>query len=680
MRKLLLLSMVLCLFCSGSLLADIIYAVDSSRTELNNGSESKVDDVRSDSSKLSVRGDEKAMKSWFEFDISELDVDSLTSAQVRVTLQAGKDSTCLLSAVNDDITSGYFALDGSVTWNTGPGNITSSDGVNPDDTVNFTVEDLQGNLDPTKTTLIDTVEYPGGQAGDQFFVDIPLSILQNDTDGYVLFVLHGAGGNTNFATHDISLGEDYYPALVYETVPVGQCEGVGETIYTFADDSCRTSLYDGSESEADENKEDSSKLSVRGDEKAAKSWIKFDIADLGIEEPNDIKAATLRVTLHEGKSSTCMLSYVNDSYTTNIGWTEADLTWNTGPGNYTSSDGVNPDTGGITFDQLQEELDPTQTTYLQIIDYDGGQTGEQFECDVLEALQGDTDGILQFVLHGAGGSTNFSTHDHPNGEEYWPRLEILVPPAGADNPYPCPGVTVTSDLVGLSWTNPDPNDGVSPITCTVYFGEDPNRPQMDSVTLDPGDNAVLINTTNFETYGNPQSGTTYYWAVDCDDPTAGTIPGMMWDFLVYDNEAPVVDAGTNDVTWLVSGSAAVNLSGTADDDGLPEDPGMLTYTWERTGGPETAIIDPNDQLNTTVTFSEAGDYEFTLTADDGALSGSDSVRIVIGNNPCEASHMFTGADYDDGDVNEDCIVDLTDFVLLIVDNWLDCTNTLTGCN
>jgi hypothetical protein len=120
------------------------------------------------------------------------------------------------------------------------------------------------------------------------------------------------------------------------------------------------------------------------------------------------------------------LSAVNDDYTDNIDWGETDITWNNAPGNYTSSDGVNPD-AAITVDQLQDELDPTKTTQIGIVDYSagsGGLAGDQFFMDVLSILQAETDGIVQFVLHGAGGSTNFTTHDSSLGEDYWPILII----------------------------------------------------------------------------------------------------------------------------------------------------------------------------------------------------------------------------------------------------------------
>lgn len=221
MKKAILAVLIATLFLVPAVRGGVMYAVNSSRTSLNNtsdGSQPRVDSVKSDSSKLSVRGDAKAAKSWIGFDVSELDISLLTEAQLRITLHADKDNRCSLSAVNDDQTTGNLALDGSLTWNNAPGNYTSTDGIITDQ-AGVTTDMLQDELDPTMTTLIGTVDYSagnGGVAGDQFFIDV-LSILQADTDGYVLFVLHGAGGDTSFSTHDYSLGEEYFPALV--TVP-----------------------------------------------------------------------------------------------------------------------------------------------------------------------------------------------------------------------------------------------------------------------------------------------------------------------------------------------------------------------------------------------------------------------------------------------------------------------------
>ena len=121
------------------------------------------------------------------------------------------------------------------------------------------------------------------------------------------------------------------------------------------------------------------------------------------------------------------MSAVNDDHTTNINWTKTDLTWNTAPGNITSSDGINPDNTSFTVNDLQDNLDPFNTTYIGVINYSegsGGVAGDQYSIDVLSVLQADTDGIVQFVLHGAGGYTNFTTHDSALGSDYWPMLQL----------------------------------------------------------------------------------------------------------------------------------------------------------------------------------------------------------------------------------------------------------------
>ena len=194
------------------------------------------------------------------------------------------------------------------------------------------------------------------------------------------------------------------------------------TVSKFSNVSCRTSLNNGTTSEVDINKSESNKLSVRGDSKAAKSWIKF---DLGGIDPSSIVAAQLRVTIYEPKASQCYLSAVNDDCLDNINWSETGITWNNAPGNYTSSDGVNPDLVGVTVNELQDNLDPDKTSLIGTLDYTyGALPGDQFYLDVLSVMQADTDGIIQFVLHGAGGYSNFTTHDSTLGEEYWPMLLI----------------------------------------------------------------------------------------------------------------------------------------------------------------------------------------------------------------------------------------------------------------
>ena len=91
-------------------------------------------------------------------------------------------------------------------------------------------------------------------------------------------------------------------------------------IIIMADESCRTSFL-----ELDTNNHDSSKLSIRSDEKSAKSWIKFYLGDLDV---GNLETATLTVALHDPKPSDRHfdVSYVNNDCLDNIGWDERSIT------------------------------------------------------------------------------------------------------------------------------------------------------------------------------------------------------------------------------------------------------------------------------------------------------------------------------------------------------------------
>jgi hypothetical protein len=228
----------------------------------------------------------------------------------------------------------------------------------------------------------------------------------------------------------------------------------------------------------------------------------------------------------------------------------------------------------------------------------------------------------------------------------------------------------------LSWTNPAGN-----IICDVYLGEpnaaDPNL--YDKVTLGSGVSTVAINTTNFPTYGNLVEGRKYTWWVDCTDTGTGVkTEGYKWIFYPYSNAVPTVNAGADQVNWLTHDPNTVTLSGTAGDDGFPNPPAALSYTWERVSGPATAVIDSPTSLTTTVSFTEGGTYVFRLTADDSEFTASDTVLVAIGDDACDASHIVTGAPYADADFDLNCLVNLSDFAVVAAD-WLSCTDTLTNC-
>ncbi len=572
------------------------------------------------------------------------------------TIQVGKRT-------NVSGTDGLLSSTGTYTWNTGSGQAANLS-VNTQYTLKLVLKrTAEEEMKVTFTFLQGGTEIATSTLTDGGLGSLPIYTSFDQ----LFFRLSSYTGTADVVD---------YNSIKIEKIPAaygGPLVGV-EHVFT-AVESCRTSLYE-TESDVDKNVPDSSKLSVRSDYKAKKSWIKFDIGDLDVSK---LRSAVLTVTLNDPRAgaNTCDLSAVNDDCLDNIGWTRTSLTWNNAPGNYTSSDGQNPNQPGVTVEDLRIRLDPSKTMAVGTLSFTDGLQGTKISMDVMNTVQADTDGIIQFVLHNSSGLMNFCTHNHPTAA-YRPVLTILETPPGADWPIPYQGQTVQTSLALLQWTNPEPNLPGGIITCDVYLGTEPNRLQMDKVTLGPGVNAALVNASNFPHFVPLQEHQTYYWIVDVHDTTRQEVlEGLVWSFYVNDNTAPTVDAGPDQVTWGLP--KVISLSGTASDDGRPNPPGLMTIQWTQDSGP-AVTISPNDQLNTSVSISQAGVYVFRLTANDSEKQTYDTVKVVVGETSCQASHLSTGQPYMAGDFNQDCIVDLEDFAQLLSKNWQDCTDQLVGCN
>jgi hypothetical protein len=65
------------------------------------------------------------------------------------------------------------------------------------------------------------------------------------------------------------------------------------------------------------------------------------------------------------------------------------------------------------------------------------------------------------------------------------------------------------------------------------------------------------------------------------------------------------------------------------DDGLPNPPATVTTVWSTVSGPGSVTFGDAAKVDTTAAFSAAGTYVLRLTADDGALTGSDEVKVVV---------------------------------------------------
>jgi YVTN family beta-propeller protein len=111
------------------------------------------------------------------------------------------------------------------------------------------------------------------------------------------------------------------------------------------------------------------------------------------------------------------------------------------------------------------------------------------------------------------------------------------------------------------------------------------------------------------------------------------------------NQAPAVEAGIGGVVGL---SNSFNLHGWVGDDGQPNPPAACTIAWSQVSGPGRVTFGNVAATNTTARFSTNGTYVLQLSANDGEVSGSDTVTITVFpqepyRSPCEVAYAPDGA-------------------------------------
>lgn len=92
------------------------------------------------------------------------------------------------------------------------------------------------------------------------------------------------------------------------------------------------------------------------------------------------------------------------------------------------------------------------------------------------------------------------------------------------------------------------------------------------------------------------------------------------------NLPPLVNAGT-DFSIRLPQSAA--LAGSAQDDGLPLWPGVLSMGWSKVSGPGAVTFGNSNTVETSASFSADGVYLLQLAASDGANSASANVTVYV---------------------------------------------------
>src|SRR5205823_3380675 len=72
------------------------------------------------------------------------------------------------------------------------------------------------------------------------------------------------------------------------------------------------------------------------------------------------------------------------------------------------------------------------------------------------------------------------------------------------------------------------------------------------------------------------------------------------------------------------------------DDGLPG--GDPIATWSKVTGPGAVTFGQLNEPVTTATFASAGTYVLMLSANDGALTGTDTVTVIVNSAPPPATN------------------------------------------
>ncbi len=95
--------------------------------------------------------------------------------------------------------------------------------------------------------------------------------------------------------------------------------------------------------------------------------------------------------------------------------------------------------------------------------------------------------------------------------------------------------------------------------------------------------------------------------------------------LLPQNQPPTVDARPDRV---IDAAETLLIEAAVSDDGLPLPP-SLTLAWSKLSGPGAVVFSDPNAATTTVQFGQAGTYDLRLTANDGALAGSDDVTVTV---------------------------------------------------
>lgn len=99
------------------------------------------------------------------------------------------------------------------------------------------------------------------------------------------------------------------------------------------------------------------------------------------------------------------------------------------------------------------------------------------------------------------------------------------------------------------------------------------------------------------------------------------------------NVGPLTQAGADSSVQM---GAPFPLNGSAEDDGLPTNPGALSFQWQKLNGPGNVSFSAPTNPTSNASFDAPGNYTLLLTADDGETATSDTVTIQVSSSTPQA--------------------------------------------
>ncbi len=205
----------------------------------------------------------------------------------------------------------------------------------------------------------------------------------------------------------------------------------------------------------------------------------------------------------------------------------------------------------------------------------------------------------------------YRPHEAPCIVDDWP--EPNQPPAvGARaNPATLHLPTLSTTLIGMAFDDGKPTPpGQMTFQWTKVSG--------------PG-SVSLSNENALQTNAQFSSEGTYVMRFTANDSQLSSSADVTIRILPR-NDAPTVNAGANQT--IILGTLA-SLNGSASDDGNPNPPATLTFSWTKQSGPGEVTFSNPTALRTTASFSALGTHVLDLMADDSERTANSQVTIEV---------------------------------------------------